>query len=59
MKGLRRSLGAAQAKKAPPTATIAKRMADAIPDVSPLGRRDRAMLMLGFAGRSRSPRWSR
>jgi hypothetical protein len=33
MKGLRRSLGAAQAKKAPATATIAKRMTDAIPDV--------------------------
>jgi site-specific recombinase XerC len=50
MKGLRRSLGATQAKKAPATATIAKRMTDALPDDSLKGRRDRAMVMLGFAG---------
>jgi site-specific recombinase XerD len=41
MKGLRRSLGAAQAKKAP--VTIAKRITDAMPDDS-LGQRDRALL---------------
>jgi hypothetical protein len=45
MKGLRPSLGAAQAKKAPATATIAKRMTDAVSDVSLKGRRDRAMIM--------------
>src|SRR5262245_35971756 len=50
MKGLRRSLGAAQAKKAPATAPIAKRMTDAMPDDSLKGRRDRAMVILGFAG---------
>jgi site-specific recombinase XerC len=50
MKGLRRSLGTAQAKKAPATATIAKRMVDVMPGDSLKGRRDRAMIMLGFAG---------
>jgi integrase len=50
MKGLRRSLGAAQAKKAPISNVVAKRLVDAAPDVSLKGRRDRALLMLGFAG---------
>jgi site-specific recombinase XerC len=50
MKGLRRSLGAAQAKKAPATNVIAQRIADSIPSNSLKGRRDRAMVMLGFAG---------
>ncbi len=49
MKGLRRSLGAAQAKKAPATNVVAQRMADSIPSNSLKGRRDRAMVMLGFA----------
>ena len=39
-KGLRRSLGAPQAKKSPATATIAECMTDAMPDDSPKGRRD-------------------
>jgi site-specific recombinase XerC len=50
MKGLRRSLGAAQAKKAPATNVVAKRLVDSLPDDSLKGRRDRAMVMLGFAG---------
>jgi site-specific recombinase XerC len=50
MKGLRRSLGAAQAKKAPISNVVAKRLVDAAPDVSLKGRRDRALLMVGFAG---------
>jgi site-specific recombinase XerC len=50
MKGLRRSLGAAQAKKAPATNVVAKRLLDSLPDDSLKGRRDRAMIMLGFAG---------
>jgi site-specific recombinase XerD len=50
MKGLRRSLGAAQAKKAPATVTIAKRMVDVMPGDTLKGRRDRAMIMPGFAG---------
>jgi site-specific recombinase XerC len=50
MKGLRRSLGAAQAKKAPATNVVAKRLVDSLPDDSLKGRRDRALLMLGFAG---------
>jgi hypothetical protein len=49
-KDLRRSLGSAQAKKAPATATIAKRMADAGRGDTLKSRRDRAMVMLGFAG---------
>jgi site-specific recombinase XerD len=50
MKGLRRSLGAVQAKRAPISNVVAKRLVDAAPDVSSKGRRDRALLMLGFAG---------
>jgi site-specific recombinase XerC len=50
VKGLRRSLGTAQAKKAPATNVVAKRLVDALPDGSLKGRRDRAMMMLGFAG---------
>jgi site-specific recombinase XerC len=50
MKGLRRSLGAAQAKKAPATNVIAQRIADSIPRNLLKGRRDRAMVMLGFGG---------
>jgi hypothetical protein len=49
MKGLRRSLGSAQAKRRP-TASIAKRMADAMPGDTLKGRCDRAMVMLGLAG---------
>jgi hypothetical protein len=40
MKGLRRSLGTAQAKKAPATATIAKRMVDVMPGDTLKGRLD-------------------
>jgi hypothetical protein len=50
MKGLWHSLGVAQAKKAPATATIAKRMEDVMPGDTLKGRRDRAMVVLGFAG---------
>jgi site-specific recombinase XerD len=59
MKGLRRSLGAAQAKKAPIANVVAKRLVDAAPDVPLKGRRDRALLMLALTARSGSPRWSR
>jgi hypothetical protein len=38
MKGLRRSLGAAQAKKAPISNVVAKRLVDSAPDVSLKGR---------------------
>jgi hypothetical protein len=42
MKGLRRSLGGAQANKAPATATVAKRMVDVMPGDTLKGRRDHA-----------------
>jgi hypothetical protein len=59
MRGLRRSLGTAQAKKAPATATIAKLMVGVMPSDTLKGRRDRAMIMLGTPARFVSQRWWR
>lgn len=50
LRGIRRSLGAARAPKAPATAERIGAMLDAIPADTLRGKRDRAMLALGFAG---------
>ncbi len=47
--GVRRTLGTAQQGKAPAVVDDLKRMLEALPD-SRVGRRDRALLLLGFAG---------
>jgi site-specific recombinase XerD len=47
--GIRREKGTAQAQKAPLLAVDVRAMVDALPD-SLKGRRDRAMILLGFAG---------
>jgi site-specific recombinase XerD len=49
LRGIRRTLGIAPVRKAPATASRAKAMAHAVPD-SLVGIRDRAILLLGFAG---------
>lgn len=49
MRGIRRTLGVAKAQKAPATADRVRRMLDACPDTL-RGKRDRALLALGFAG---------
>ena len=49
LRGIRRTLGIARTRKAPATANRAKAMARAVPD-SLVGIRDRAILLLGFAG---------
>ena len=49
MKGIRRTIGAASTPKLPATAEIMSRMLASCDD-SLLGRRDRALLSLGFAG---------
>jgi site-specific recombinase XerD len=49
LRGIRRTLGIARSRKAPATANTAKAMARAVPD-SLIGLRDRAILLLGFAG---------
>jgi len=49
MKGTRRKLGVAQAQKAPLVAADLKRVVGSIPE-GLLGQRDRALLLLGFAG---------
>jgi site-specific recombinase XerD len=49
LRGIRRAVGAAPAKKAPAVAEIARDMARATPD-GLKGLRDRALLLLGFAG---------
>jgi integrase len=48
-KGIRRRLGIAKQKKDPLTATELRRMVDAMPS-GLLGLRDRALVLLGFAG---------
>ncbi len=48
-KGIRRARGTAQQGKAPTTTAEVKAMADRLPDTL-MGIRDRAMLLLGFAG---------
>jgi len=49
LRGIRRTLGIARRRKAPATASMAKAMARSVPD-SLVGIRDRAILLLGFAG---------
>jgi site-specific recombinase XerD len=49
MKGIRRSLGTAPAQKAPTLTADIRTMLDAT-DVGAIGTRDRAMILLGFAG---------
>ena len=49
MRGIRRTVGAAPVRKAPVTADHARAMATAAPDTLG-GLRDRALLLLGFAG---------
>jgi site-specific recombinase XerD len=49
LRGIRRTLGIARTRKAPATANKAKAMARSVPD-SLIGIRDRAILLLGFAG---------
>jgi site-specific recombinase XerD len=49
LRGIRRTLGTARNRKAPATADRAKAMARSVPD-SLIGLRDRAILLLGFAG---------
>ena len=47
--GIRRTIGTAPKQKAPATAKFVKAMLKPIPDTM-LGKRDRALLLLGFAG---------
>jgi integrase len=49
LKGIRRTLGTAQRTKAPLLTADVRRMLEALPD-NLLGCRDRALLLLGFAG---------
>lgn len=49
LRGIRRSLGSAKARKAPALAEHVKAMAASCPD-SLRGKRDRALVLLGFAG---------
>ncbi|MGI4793647.1 MAG: site-specific integrase [Janthinobacterium lividum] len=49
MRGIRRTIGAAKVKKAPATAPRINEMLQHIPDTL-TGKRDRALLLLGFAG---------
>ncbi|WP_419758832.1 hypothetical protein [Acidisoma sp.] len=49
MRGIRRSIGAAKVQKAPATADLIRVMLDTSPD-DLRGKRDRALLAIGFAG---------
>ena len=49
LRGIRRTLGTAPARKAPATAETIRAMLKRIPD-TPRGKRDRALLLIGFAG---------
>jgi integrase len=49
LRGIRRSVGAAKVKKAPALADHVKAMAAACPDTI-AGKRDRALMLLGFGG---------
>jgi integrase len=49
LKGIRRTEGTAQVAKAPATTDVLRRMLDTLP-ASILGTRDRALLLIGFAG---------
>ena len=50
MRGIRRTAGTAPAQKAPATADRIAAMLEAVPTDTLRGKRDRAMLLLGFAG---------
>jgi site-specific recombinase XerD len=49
MKGIRRELGTAQARKQPAVTEVLRAMVEHLPDTL-LGRRDHALLLVGFAG---------
>jgi site-specific recombinase XerD len=49
MKGIRRELGTAQVGKQPAVTEVIRAMVEHLPDTL-LGRRDRALLLVGFAG---------
>ena len=49
LRGIRRTIGTARAGKAPATADVLTQMVALCPD-SMIGKRDRALLCLGFAG---------
>jgi site-specific recombinase XerD len=49
LRGIRRTIGTARAGKAPATADVLGQMLDLCPD-NMIGKRDRALLALGFAG---------
>jgi integrase len=49
MRGIRRTIGTAKVQKAPATADLLRQMLDVCPDTL-RGKRDRALLALGFAG---------
>jgi site-specific recombinase XerD len=48
LRGIRRTIGTAPKRKAPLTADYVRAMAEAVPD-NLIGRRDRALLLIGFA----------
>lgn len=50
MRGIRKSIGTEQVKKAPATADIIEKMLNQCPSDALRGKRDRALLALGFAG---------
>lgn len=50
MKGIRRTLGTAPTQKAPAVTAELRRMVATCPEATLAGRRDRALLLLGFAG---------
>ena len=58
MKGIRRSLGIAQASKDPLRTAEVRRLLDAT-STGLIGARDRALLLIGFAGRLSSLRTGR
>jgi hypothetical protein len=58
MRGIRRTIGTAKVQKAPATADLLRQMLDVCLDTL-RGKRDRALLALGFAGAFRVLSWSR
>jgi integrase len=50
MRGIRRTIGTAPDQKAAATAAIVRRMVEACPDDTLAGLRDRALILVGFAG---------
>ncbi len=49
LRGIRRTIGTAKLQKAPATAQVMRELLAHCPD-TPIGKRDRALLVLGFAG---------